>query len=126
MPHIDRHPSRLARTQLIGIDPIVSPADLPPLQGRVDGAHQVANRLHDELPADPPLDRFYNRLLHPAAREFEQIERRGVAIDVDKYHQLNDAPCAEIMKLEKQALDLLPCRLRAKHRDKIAAQVAAL
>jgi len=92
--------------------------------GDVDATYQVADKLRDELVEDERLARFYLRILHPAARAFERIERRGLRIDVQKYHQLRDDLTAEIKEQQAVALALLPARLRLKHRDKIEAQLA--
>jgi DNA polymerase I-like protein with 3'-5' exonuclease and polymerase domains len=104
----------------------VPPAELLPYQGAdCDAAHRVADTLRDQLLADGHLARLYVRTLHPAVRAFERIERRGVVINLDKYQKLGDDLSAEIKRLEKDALALLPNRLRLKYRDKIKDQLAA-
>jgi DNA polymerase I-like protein with 3'-5' exonuclease and polymerase domains len=92
--------------------------------GDTDATHMVADQLRDELMQDAPLANFYVKILHPAARAFEKIERRGVLVDVNKYHQLADELRGIIGQNQKLALDLLPNRLRIKYRDKIEGQIA--
>jgi DNA polymerase I-like protein with 3'-5' exonuclease and polymerase domains len=100
------------------------PALLPYQGGDVDASFRVADVMRDELLDDPHLAKFYVTILHPAARAFEKIERRGVVVDLEKYHKLGDDLAKEIKACEKAALELLPRRLRIKHRDKIEDQLA--
>ncbi len=93
--------------------------------GDTDAAHRVADTLRDELVEDAQLANFYIRILHPAARAFEKIERRGVLVDVDKFHILRDDLKKVIDENQRAALDLLPNRMRIKYRDRIDAQMAA-
>ena len=60
--------------------------------GDTDACYQVADVLQDQLDEDPALKRFYVTILHPAARAFEKIERRGILVDQQKYHQLARRP----------------------------------
>ena len=55
--------------------------------GDIDATQQVADVLRDELVEDGPLARFYVRVLHPAARAFEKVERRGIVVDLQEYAQ---------------------------------------
>lgn len=98
---------------------------LPYAGGDIDATQQVGDTLREALMTDGALARFYVRLLHPAARAFERIERRGVVIDLEKYQKLGSDLAAEIKAVETQMLGLLPRRLRLKHKDKIEAQLAA-
>ena len=97
---------------------------LPYAAGDLDAAYQVADALRGQLLEDPQLARFYVRVLHPAARAFERIERRGVVIDRHRYMTLRDDLRTAIAGHERQALELLPGRLKAKHGEKIREQVA--
>jgi hypothetical protein len=104
----------------------VPPEDLLPYQGGdADASMRVADVLRDQLLQDPLLAKFYVTILHPAARASEKIERRGVVIDLEKYQQLGDDLKKEIKACETKALELLPRKLRIKHRDKIEDQLAA-
>jgi len=90
--------------------------------GDLDGTFQVAEVLRDELLEDGELARFYIRVVHPAARAFEKLERRGVLVDQQKMAVLSTELAVEIKECELEALDLIPRRLRLKHFDKIASQ----
>ena len=81
--------------------------------------------LRDQLLEDPPLARFYVTILHPAARAFEKLERRGVLVDQEKYHALRDELVQTIAAAETKALSLLPNKLRIKYRDRIDDQLKA-
>ena len=63
-------------------------------------------------------------ILHPAARAFEKIERRGILVDQQKYHQL----AADLRKVIKESqakqLSLLPGKMRTKYRERIEEQIA--
>jgi DNA polymerase I-like protein with 3'-5' exonuclease and polymerase domains len=103
---------------------LIPPAELLPYQGAdADATLQVSEVFREELLADYRLTRFYLRVLHPAARAFEKIERRGILVDEAKYRALGEHLGTEIRRLELAALDLLPQRLKAKHRDRIADQL---
>ena len=93
--------------------------------GDTDAAHQVADVLRDELSADDQLTRFYVRILHPAARAFEKIERRGVLVDRQKYAVLGDDLRKVIASSQDRAMSLLPNKMRLKFRDRIDDQIAA-
>ncbi|WP_113155981.1 DNA polymerase [Nitratireductor sp. OM-1] len=91
--------------------------------GDTDAAHRVANTLRDELMDDPQLANFYITVLHPAARSFEKIERRGVLVDQEKYAVLRQDLRKSIDEAHKVTLDLLPNKMRIKYRDRIENQL---
>jgi DNA polymerase I-like protein with 3'-5' exonuclease and polymerase domains len=93
--------------------------------GDLDGAFQVADVLRDQLMEDGDLARFYVKVVHPAVRAFEKIERRGLVIDKPAFVQLGDDLAKEIKECEKLAMALIPRRLRIKHMDKIESQLEA-
>lgn len=97
---------------------------LPYAGGDVDAVMQIADVLKEELLEDGELARFYVKVLHPAARAFERIERRGVVVDREKYEKLSDDLAVEIKQNEQLAMSLLPGRMKAKYHDKIAEQVS--
>ena len=92
--------------------------------GDTDATYQVADVMRGELLEDGALARFYVNILHPAARAFEKIERRGVVVDQHEFHLLRDDLKTEIAENRKLALALMPAKLRHKHRDKIEAQIS--
>jgi len=103
---------------------LIPPSDLLTYAGGdTDACHQVADLLKDELLEDEQLTRFYLKILHPAARAFEKIERRGVLVDVEKYHALADELREVIKESQNKAMELLPNRMRIKYRERIEAQI---
>jgi DNA polymerase I-like protein with 3'-5' exonuclease and polymerase domains len=103
----------------------IPPEDLRVYQGGdTDAAHQVADLLRDQLCADDQLTRFYVKVLHPAARAFEKIERRGVLIDQDKFHALRKELHQTIKASVDKQLSLLPQKMRIKYRERIEEQIA--
>jgi DNA polymerase I-like protein with 3'-5' exonuclease and polymerase domains len=92
--------------------------------GDTDAVQRVADVLRDDLKTDGQLANFYVKVLHPAARAFEKIERRGVLADAHKFHQLRDDLRKAIDEAHKKTLDALPHRMRIKYRDRIDEQLA--
>jgi len=92
--------------------------------GDTDATYRVADVLRDQLTQDEKLTKFYLTILHPAARAFEKIERRGVLVDQQKYHILREDLQKIIQEGNNKALSILPNKLRAKYREKIETQLA--
>lgn len=92
--------------------------------GDTDAAHRVADNLRDELVEDEQLANFYIRILHPAARAFEKVERRGVLVDQEKYEVLRQDLRKTIDENHKKTLSLLPNKMRIKYRERIDQQLA--
>lgn len=93
--------------------------------GDTDATQRVSDVLRDELLEDEKLANFYINILHPAARAFEKLERRGVLVDQEKYAALRQDLVKVIDNAHQNVLEILPNRLRIKHRDKIESQLAA-
>jgi DNA polymerase I-like protein with 3'-5' exonuclease and polymerase domains len=98
---------------------------LPYAGGDTDGALRVRNVFYKELDLAPGIRRFYNKLLHPAARAFEKIEARGVVVDHQAYEVLRAEVTNYIADLETKMVALLPGRLRAKHITEIENKLLA-
>lgn len=92
--------------------------------GDTDACHQASGVLREQLLEDDKLTNFYVRILHPAVRAFEHIERRGVHVDLDKFETLRTDLGKVIDEGHKQALELLPNKMRIKYRDRIDDQLA--
>lgn len=92
--------------------------------GDTDAAQQVADVQREELAEDEKLTRFYLKVLHPAARAFEKLERRGVLVDTDKMGELREELSTVIKAQENRALELLPNKMRIKYRERIDDQIA--
>ena len=92
--------------------------------GDTDACQQVADIMREELGADDALTRFYVTILHPGARAFEKIERRGILIDQEKYAVLGE-DLRKVIKIEQnKALSLLPNKMLCKYKDRIEEQIA--
>jgi DNA polymerase I-like protein with 3'-5' exonuclease and polymerase domains len=91
--------------------------------GDTDAAQQVADVLRDNLADDAALTRFYITILHPGARAFEKVERRGVCVDVEKSKELASELRVVIAEAQKTAMELLPQKMLTKFRDRIVDQI---
>ena len=86
--------------------------------GDTDAAWQVVDEQAKELQAEPSLKLFYARVLHPAARAFENIEYRGLVVDTEAYAELRKELVSHADEAESKALEMIPGRLKLKHVDK--------
>ncbi|MCO5157863.1 MAG: DNA polymerase [Aquamicrobium sp.] len=93
--------------------------------GDTDAAQRVADDLKADLLQDEQLAKFYITILHPAARAFEKIERRGVCVDQQEFHRLRDDLKVVVKENQDKAMSLLPNKMRIKYRDRIDEQLAA-
>lgn len=98
---------------------------LPYAGGDTIAAQDASDVLREELLEDEELANFYITILHPAARAFEKLERRGMVIDKHKYQQLGDDLKKTISAEQSKALGLLPQTMRIKYKDRISEQIAA-
>ena len=73
-----------------------------------------------ELAADPELARFYQKLVHPAARAFEKIEMRGDLIDVPKYLALETELNDYLKDRTRQAWRYVPSEIRQKYFENLS------
>lgn len=104
----------------------IDPDDLLPYAGGdTDACQQAADVLRDDLAEDAKLATFYIKILHPASRAFEKIERRGVLVDVEKYKALGEEVGVVIKENMDKAMALLPNKMKIKYREKIDAQISA-
>ncbi|CAA2141490.1 DNA polymerase I [Hyphomicrobium sp. ghe19] len=97
---------------------------LPYAGGDTIAAQDVADTLKADLLHDDDLTRFYVTILHPAARAFEKVERRGLVIDKEKFEVLGDDLRKTIKQTQDVALGLLPQKMRIKYKDRIEDQIA--
>lgn len=93
--------------------------------GDTDACQRVSDVLKTELLQDGELANFYVTILHPAARAFEKLERRGVLVDQQRFAVLRDDLKVVIAEQTKVALGLLPNKMRIKYRDRIEDQIKA-
>ena len=94
--------------------------------GDADGTLRVANVMKRDLLSDPVLANFYVKLLHPAARLFEKIERRGLEVDVGRFQQLEVKLEAEIKAQTERVFSMMPRRLKLKYSDNLSLGRPAL
>jgi len=83
--------------------------------GDTDAALRVARELLKELKWDIALEEFYRIILHPTARAFEAVERRGVLIDMAAFDALHEKLDDTLADLEEQMWELVPTRVKQKH-----------
>lgn len=101
---------------------LIPPEVLLPYTGAdTDVTLVVARKMKAELLKDRPLTNFYVKLVQPAAKAFERLERNGVLVDVPYYLKLKDELREELTRLEGEMIQMLPNKLRIKHRDSIQA-----
>ena len=86
----------------------------------------LALSFRGKLLSDAWLTNLYVNIVHPAARAWEDIEYRGVVVDLNRYEFLRESLDAEIGKLEAEMTGLLTHRIRARHKDQISFSRAAL
>lgn len=84
-----------------------------------DVTYQVADRFKADLLKDRQLTNFYVKIMQPASRVFEKMERVGALVDVDYYHRLQTDVNAEIDRLRLDMLGCVPNKLRIKYKDSI-------
>lgn len=80
-----------------------------------DATLQVADTQLAHLNGDKPLIRFYSKILHPASRTYEKVERCGVLVDVPAYQQLKADLEKELIRLEQTAFKHMSRSVLAKH-----------
>ena len=88
--------------------------------GDTDAAYQVCDHEKAEMAKWPKMRRLYTRVIHPAARAFEEVEYRGMTIDLDRLEALENELINEIDSLEKAMFDLIPRRIKAKYSDNLS------
>lgn len=86
--------------------------------GDTDACFQVAEKELAELqlPENKGLANFYIKLLHPAARAYEKVERAGILVDQEVYHDLGIEIETEMMRLNREAINIVGGRISLKHR----------
>lgn len=94
--------------------------------GDTDAALRVSNYQIGELNKQPKLARFYTTLLHPAVRAFEEIEHRGIHVDLEKFHELDAELRTEIKEQHAAALACLPRKLQMRYLDNLSLSRPAL
>ncbi len=70
-------------------------------------AFQLAGKLRIELEKDPQLLKLYDTLELPLVKVLADMEKRGVAIDLESLHELNDEFSTRIRILENNASEMI-------------------
>lgn len=94
--------------------------------GDADAARRVSRLERAEVVKDPKLTRFYTKILHPAVRSYEQVERTGVLVDLDYYLSLEQELLQEMEYIRKEAFKIIGGRILAKHKENTSLTKAAL
>ena len=87
--------------------------------GDTEACLKVSERQKGELLRDPQLTNLYVNLIHPAARVFEDIERRGVLVDREEYAVLRKELIDAKEEAHNKALSCLTQRVKIKHRENL-------
>jgi len=87
--------------------------------GDTDACWRTAKVFKKKLLENKPLANFYVKLLHPASRVFETLERRGMYVDLKEYKKLRVVVAAHLKETEEKALALLPRKIVAKYKDNL-------
>lgn len=69
---------------------------------------------------------FYQKLLHPIARTFEEIEYRGIHVDLEYLNALQKEVEYEVADVSQKALQLIPKSLQRKYADNLSITRASL
>lgn len=97
---------------------LVPPEELLPYAGGdTDACLRVSNVMVRSLAKQPKLQKFYTKILHPALRAVSKMERRGIMVDAPEYDRLHEEVSIEVARVHKQALGMLPARIRNKYKD---------
>lgn len=106
------------------LEVVPKPEMLNYVGGDTDVTYRVARVMRKDILKDPKLSNFYVKLVQPAAKVFEKLERNGVLIDRPYYDKLQTELDAEIARLQQEMLRCMPNKLRIKHKDSIADSIA--
>ncbi len=93
---------------------------LPYAGGDTDACLRVANKMAKQLATSKSQVRFYTKLLHPAARAFEDMEHTGVVVDVPYFNNLSQKLFKEMGKWDAKARKIMPNHILAKYDDDFA------
>jgi len=88
---------------------------LPYAGGDTDATFRTANVFKTKLIKDKRLVNFYQKLVHPASKMIERVERRGMLVDIPRYHELKIEVQGELKRLSTDAFGMMPRRLRLKY-----------
>ena len=94
--------------------------------GDTDATLRVAKVEKELLRKDPVLANFYVKLMHPASKVFEKMERVGVLVDLPYYRELQAELNSEIARLHAEMLELVPRKIKFKYHEDLKITRPAL
>lgn len=106
------------------LEVVPKPEMLNYVGGDTDVTYRVAQVMKRDILKDKKLSNFYVKLLHPASKAFEKLERNGVLIDQAYFQQLKSELGTEIARLQQEMLTCMPHKLRIKYKDDIEQSMA--
>lgn len=106
------------------LEVVPKPEMLNYVGGDTDVTYRVAQVMKRDILKDKKLSNFYVKLLHPASKAFEKLERNGVLIDQAYFQQLKSELETEIARLQQEMLTCMPHKLRIKYKDDIEQSMA--
>lgn len=94
--------------------------------GDTDACQRVMLAMREKLIQDKLATRHFAKLVMPATRAFEKMERAGVVLDHEYYAKLEVELTVAQEEAQKAGLAIMPGRLRMKHIKKLKLTRAAL
>ena len=88
---------------------------LPYAAGDLDGCLRVYRKQRAMLLRDKELTRLYITVLQRGADAFHRVERRGIAVDMDRWQSVRSRLENEREEHERRALALLPMPVKDSH-----------
>jgi DNA polymerase I-like protein with 3'-5' exonuclease and polymerase domains len=92
--------------------------------GDADGCLRVSKEFRQALREERSTQRLYVKIVHPALRAFEMVERRGVVVDLKKYEDLRQELRQFLQQKNQQMVGMLSARFLARHGEKIQERLA--
>jgi DNA polymerase I-like protein with 3'-5' exonuclease and polymerase domains len=111
----------MAHMELVPIPKIVSYNG-----GDTDATLRVSKVFRSEVLKNRRLANLYTKLVQPAAKVFEKMERNGIYVDVPYYQKLQGDLEEEISGIKTQILDLIPSSIKKKYEDNLSITRPAL
>ena len=97
------------------MDRVPKPELLNYAGGDTDACYRVTKRMRRTLAMDKKMSRFYTRIVMPANRVFQKIERRGVVVDQERYISLEAEVKKELRATGTKLLGMIPRGVRNRY-----------
>jgi DNA polymerase I-like protein with 3'-5' exonuclease and polymerase domains len=92
---------------------------LPYAGGDTDACLRIFPKMMKRLNQDKKQVRYYQVIMHPAIRAFEEVEQEGIVLDREYYHQLREELVQEAKEAELQAIACIPEEIKEKYKDNL-------